>query len=283
MENQVSLFDTQIEVRKPPEKKEGLLIQFPGTVSPVIELGNKGVSRNPTKRKKKQWDDTGNHVQNCRRGEQQTVYAIKDPEDRKRMAAWLLENKDRKYFLAYTLGINLGLRANELLQLKLTDIFNPDGSIKYGADLQDTTDGVIVDQSKTKKKRKLYLNEACINVLRWYFPIRGSGIYKDAYLFPSREGGHIEVGTLDKVLKECSKACGIKYNIGTHSLRKTYGYEHFKRTGDIIFLQRLYGHSSPLITLRYIGINEEDEKAAYHSMSIDFLAMLNDEMEDSYE
>ena len=39
------------------------------------------------------------------------------------MANWLLEHKDRKYVLAFTLGINLGLRANELLSLKMNQVF----------------------------------------------------------------------------------------------------------------------------------------------------------------
>ena len=35
--------------------------------------------------------------------------------------------------------------------------------------------------------------------------------------------------------------------------------------------ERLFGHSSALITMRYIGIADEEEKKAYHDVSIDLL------------
>ena len=57
---------------------------------------------------------------NCKTGERQTVYPIKTHKDIIAMANWLYEHKNNKYVLAFTLGINLGLRANELLDLKKT-------------------------------------------------------------------------------------------------------------------------------------------------------------------
>ena len=278
MDEQICLFEEPMQPAA-PEQKDGILIQFPLAQEDSNVVHLPGVSKKKDKRThKKEWKTKDNFINNARAGQEQTVYAIKSMEDRKRMAAWLLENKDRKYFLAFTLGINLGLRANELLQLRQCDVFNPDGSFRYnGEDLSDTSDRVMVDQSKTHKRRRLYLNEACINALSWYFPVKGSHNYSQAYLFKSREGGHIEVGTFCKVLKEAAAACGIKLNVGTHTLRKTYGYEHFKRNHDVVYLQQLFGHSSPLITMRYIGVTEEDEKAAYHAMSMDFLSMLNQE------
>lgn len=47
---------------------------------------------------------------NYKKNERQTVYPIKKQEEIIAMANWLLEHKDRKYVLAFTLGINLGLR-----------------------------------------------------------------------------------------------------------------------------------------------------------------------------
>ena len=66
---------------------------------------------------------------NYRKGEEQTVFPIKNRDQLDAMAAWLRANADRKYLLGFILGINLGLRANELLELKCSDIFFPDGTI----------------------------------------------------------------------------------------------------------------------------------------------------------
>lgn len=188
------------------------------------------------------------------------------------MASWLRANADPKYLLGFILGINLGLRANELLELKCSDIFFPDGRIRCNSDdYSDTTDRISVFQEKVDKRRGLYLNASCVHAIQWYYGDKGNH-YSDKYVFASREGGHIEVDTLRKVLKRAAKACGIKQNIGTHTLRKTFGYFHYQSNHDIVFLQRLFGHSSALVTMRYIGIADEEEKKAYHEVSIDLLS-----------
>lgn len=216
-------------------------------------------------------DTTPPRKTNYRKGEDQTVFPIKSREQLKAMASWLQANVDRKYLLCFILGVNLGLRANELLELKCSDIFFPDGSIRcIMDDYTDTTDKISVFQEKVDKRRGLYLNESCVHAIKWYY---GDDInhYSDGFIFSSREGGHIGVDTLRKVLKKAAKACGIKQNIGTHTLRKTFGYLHYQSNHDIVFLQRLFGHSSALITMRYIGIADEEEKRAYHNVSIDLL------------
>ncbi len=208
---------------------------------------------------------------NYRKGEEQTVYPIKKREELEAVAKWLYENADHKYLLGFILGINLGLRANELLKLKTTDLFNEDGSIRYVEDVEDTSDRISIYQSKTDKARGFYLNKACVKALQWYYPY---GCRIEDYIFASREGGHIKPDTFRKILKAAAKACGLKQNIGTHTMRKTWGWwQHTtnpsRACGDISQLQRLFGHDSPMTTLRYIGITDEEDKALYHSMVLD--------------
>ena len=50
---------------------------------------------------------------------------------------------------------------------------------------------------------------------------------------------------------------GLQQNIGTHTLRKTFGYHLYKKTKDVALLQCILNHSSPHITMKYIGINQE--------------------------
>ncbi|BDP82253.1 hypothetical protein EfmAA290_29290 (plasmid) [Enterococcus faecium] len=45
-------------------------------------------------------------------------------------------------------------------------------------------------------------------------------------------------------------------DIGTHTLRKTFGYHYYKKTRDIATLMFIFNHSSQAITKRYIGITE---------------------------
>lgn len=214
---------------------------------------------------------------NCKTGERQTVYPIKTHKDIIAMANWLYEHKNNKYVLAFTLGINLGLRANELLDLKMNQVFSPDGSVRLIEDEEDTSDGIDIYQSKTKKHRTVFLNAACKDALEWAFPIKGAYLHSEEYLFPSREGGAIQVGTFRKVLKESAAACGLKQNIGTHTCRKTWGWHQYKYNSekanlDITMLQRAFGHSSPEITLRYLGITDEEDKALYKNMCINVVS-----------
>lgn len=214
---------------------------------------------------------------NCKTGERQTVYPIKTHKDIIAMANWLYEHKNNKYVLAFTLGINLGLRANELLDLKMNQVFSTDGSVRLIEDEEDTSDGIDIYQSKTKKHRTVFLNTACKDALEWAFPIKGVYLHSEEYLFPSREGGAIQVGTFRKVLKEAAAACGLKQNIGTHTCRKTWGWHQYKYNSekanlDITMLQRAFGHSSPEVTLRYLGITDEEDKALYKNMCINVVS-----------
>lgn len=269
MNAQLSLFEQGSTIPAAPTSSK--IIQFPTSYTPP-------------------------HKPNYRKGEEQTVFPIKHRDQLDAMADWLYHNADRKYLLGFVLGINLGLRANELLGLKQSDLFFPNGEIKYVSDdFSDTTDKMSVYQNKVHKRRGMYLNESCVNVLNWYFPIKSPSLCKDVYVFQSRENGkrkdregnvrddnipdsegryHIEVDTLRKVLKTAAKACGLKQDIGTHTLRKTFGYFHYQANHDIVFLQRLFGHSSALVTMRYIGIADEEEKKSYHEVSIDLMSNL---------
>ena len=81
------------------------------------------------------------------------------------------------------------------------------------------------------------------------------------------------INLLLKLLKDAAKACGVKQNVGTHTCRKTWGWHQYKYNSDkanldISMLQRAFGHSSPEVTLRYLGITDEEDKALYRNMCI---------------
>ncbi|SET85503.1 Phage integrase family protein, partial [Oceanobacillus limi] len=57
-------------------------------------------------------------------------------------------------------------------------------------------------------------------------------------------------------------------NIGTHTLRKTFGYHLYKQTGDVALLQKILNHSDPAFTLRYIGIDQDAMNKAIKEFKI---------------
>ena len=72
-------------------------------------------------------------------------------------------------------------------------------------------------------------------------------------MFPSTKGGHVEVNTVYQMFQMVAKLLG-RDDIGTHTLRKTFGYHFTKdqRRGYV------FGLSSEKIAKRYIGINEDE-------------------------
>ncbi|MOA51399.1 hypothetical protein D3C78_1745420 [compost metagenome] len=53
-----------------------------------------------------------------------------------------------------------------------------------------------------------------------------------------------------------AKKFGID-EIGTHSMRKTFGYYFYGETKDIAHLMYLFNHTEEKITLRYVGILQD--------------------------
>ena len=42
-------------------------------------------------------------------------------------------------------------------------------------------------------------------------------------------------------------------------MRKTFGYHQYKNKKDVAMLMTLFNHASPDITLRYIGIQQDQQ------------------------
>lgn len=64
------------------------------------------------------------------------------------------------------------------------------------------------------------------------------------------------------------KPCNGISNIGSHSMRKTFGYFLYKNKVPIEIIQDLLNHSSQRDTLRYIGITQEDKDIAVMSLNL---------------
>ena len=59
-------------------------------------------------------------------------------------------------------------------------------------------------------------------------------------------------------LKKYAELAGFKRNVGTHTMRKTFGYRIYQATNNLATVQKLLNHSNSGHTLRYIGIEAEE-------------------------
>lgn len=141
--------------------------------------------------------------------------------------------------LLFLIGINTGLRVSDIVKLKVGDVKGKD----Y----------FLIKEGKTEKPRKVK-----INMLRKEIDEYTKDKGNDEYLFPSQKGNKpITTTQVYRILNEAADWLG-RDDIGTHTMRKTFGYHHYKRFKDIAILQEIFNHAAPSITKRYIGIRQDE-------------------------
>ena len=82
----------------------------------------------------------------------------------------------------------------------------------------------------------------------------------DDYLFKSRKGNKaVTVQCFNNMVKRWARTINLKGNYGAHSLRKTWGYVQRTVYGvGFEILCKHFNHSSPAITMRYLGIEDKE-------------------------
>lgn len=180
-----------------------------------------------------------------------TVEPIRNKLKIKKMYYYLNE-KDPKYGLLFKFGLNTGLRISDILPIRVKDIFKNDGEFR---------DYLVIKEKKTKKEKKIKLNDALRKAIKAY--VEQQKLSPDSYLFHSRKGSYFGRVQAYRVLKEAANACGIE-NFGTHSLRKTWGYWTYKMSKyNIGLIMDTFNHSNQSITLRYIGVSQDQKDELY--------------------
>ncbi|MBT8762472.1 site-specific integrase [Desulfohalobiaceae bacterium Ax17] len=163
----------------------------------------------------------------------------------------LLENKPRDYCL-FTLGINTNLRASDLLRITA-------GQVK---DLKPG-DEIEIKEKKTGKFRRITLNKACIKAIQKLLKSRQ---YEDHEPLFIGQRGPLTVPSVTRLVKSWCKAINLKGNYGSHTLRKTFGYQQRVRFNvPLPLLMETFNHSSQKETLNYLCIQEEEIKSIYEN------------------
>lgn len=166
------------------------------------------------------------------------VQPIRDYEKLEEIKRILKAKNERDYILVMV-GLYTALRISDILRIRVEDI---------------KKDYLNLREKKTGKHRRIYLNNELKKALKDYIKDK----QPHEYLIRSREGVNnpITRARAYGVLNEVAQEVGLD-SIGTHSLRKTFGYWAYKDTKDVAALQKLFNHSYPEETLRYIGIEQD--------------------------
>lgn len=166
------------------------------------------------------------------------VEPIRDKQVIKEIIDYFGERNERNQ-LMFLCGIYTGLRISDILKLKKKMV---KGS------------HIVIKEQKTKKAKRIYINSVLRKALDKYIV----NLQDNDYLFASRQGRNRPITRVRayEILREAADEFGLK-NIGTHTLRKTFGYHLYQDEKDVAMLQDIFNHSDQYITLKYIGVNQD--------------------------
>ena len=146
-----------------------------------------------------------------------TVEPIRKKNDLKKINQILLNQNYRDYVL-FNLGINSGLRISDILKLNVEDVKDKN----Y----------IKLKEQKTGKFKKFPINKKIKHIIKIYTKDK----YLNEPLFSTVFNNRMDRITAYRIIKNACIKANIEENIGTHSLRKTFGYFYFKKFKNIFIL-----------------------------------------------
>ncbi len=174
---------------------------------------------------------------------------IKNKKDIKAIEEYLKEHNKRDYVL-WVLGLNSGLRVSDIVGLNVSDV-------------ADKTHITVVEK-KTQKRKSFYINNKLKGVLDSYT----KGRNPDEPLFIAKHGKRLNRGEVYRFINRACKELKIMVNVGTHTMRKSFGYHHYQKYKDAVILQKIFNHSSQRITLMYIGVTQDEIDESYKNFEL---------------
>ncbi len=152
---------------------------------------------------------------------------------------------------ALSLAYGAGLRASEVVSLKVTDI--------------DSERQVIrVEQGKGRKDRYAMLSDDLLELLRaWWRAGREKGIMlPDGWLFPGQNPVNpLSARQLSRIFHGAKDAAGIDKKVSLHTLRHCFATHLLEQKVDIRVIQVLLGHAKLNTTAHYSQVDSRALRA----------------------
>lgn len=161
-----------------------------------------------------------------------------------------LRSKNERDYVLFMFGIYTGLRISDILKLRVRDVREKD----Y----------VYIRENKTGKEKRFPINAELKPVITSY--IQGKKDFEYLFKSPNFPNKAISRQQAYNILSDTGKAFGLS-SIGTHTLRKTFGYHMYQQTHDAVTIKDILNHSHLSETLRYIGINQDNKDKAIMGLS----------------
>lgn len=171
------------------------------------------------------------------------VEPIRNKNDLEKVEQILAKNP--RDLLMFTVGTNCGLRISDILALNVGDVRGKN----Y----------IQIKEKKTGKFKMFPINAKLKPMFEEFTKDRNC----DEPLFMTKFQNRLSRVTAYYIIREACNEAKLEEKFGTHTMRKTFGYHHYKKFNDLALLQKIFNHSSPVVTLRYIGIEQDQINESY--------------------
>lgn len=131
---------------------------------------------------------------------------------------------------------------------------------------------LIVIEQKTGKRRIITINKSLQKHIKACYMALGTPAPTQS-CFLSRMGTTYSIQRLNGIFKELKERYGLPIeHFTTHSMRKTFGRQVVEKAGNnaemaLIKLSEIFGHTSPAITRRYLGLRQQEIQETYNSLT----------------
>lgn len=169
----------------------------------------------------------------------------------KTLRARATDERGKRAYLLFICGVYLGLRISDLLKLRVRDLRG---------------EKLTMREKKTRKRTELPVANIIRRAARELLADEDDHALVFKSPLRSRTDKAIARKTAYNDINCVAREFGVKGPIGCHTMRKTFGYHQYRMDGDIAFLQEWFNHSSPAITLRYIGIDQDRRRKKVNRM-----------------
>lgn len=186
-----------------------------------------------------------------------TTQPIRDIEDVRRLLAYYLERGMIRNYVLVSVGLNTALRIGDILELIWDDV--------YDFEKREVKSLIDLSEKKTGKSKVIALNKDVSVALALYAKDNAKpGV---PIILSSKTGKTLSRNQAYLIIRKAGEAIGIEERISCHSLRKTFGYHSWRDGFDPLILMDIFNHSSLEVTLRYLGVTQDDKNAVYMGLS----------------
>lgn len=186
----------------------------------------------------------------------QTVEAVKTKDETEKVGAKLTLNAKGNSLYAdiWAFGLQVALRISDLLSITMTEA-------RQGR--------ILLREEKTGKVRNIELNEKAKAIVQARYTVNPHHTY--LFQVESNRTRSMEAKPVSRIaVANAFKAVGEELGIqlGTHSMRKTRGWIMHSAGVSIEMICKVLNHSSPAVTMHYLGLTQKEIDDTYHQFVI---------------